>query len=100
MKSVTKKVPLFPNSAEKDTLISDLSLTQKKAPFSENFRTHMLTYFVKVDPPGNEYYPGLTWIDKEAFAKQISFASLRQHTPDEENTAFLQQEPLMVISGH
>ena len=55
MKRVTKKVPLFPNSAKKDTLISDLLRSEphsEKAPFSVNFRTHMLTHILKVVPPG------------------------------------------------
>ncbi len=57
MKNVTKQVHLFPNSAKKDTLITDLLRSEpqsKKTPFSENFRTHMLTYIIKVIPPGFE----------------------------------------------
>ncbi len=38
-----KKKPLF-------LICSDLSLTLRKAPFSENFRTRMLTLIVKVVP--------------------------------------------------
>ena len=55
MKIVTKRVPLFQNSAMKDTRISDLlrsELRSKKAPFSENCHTHMLTHIVKVIPRG------------------------------------------------
>ncbi len=51
MKRVAKKVPLFPFSAQKDTLISDL-LTQKKVTFSENSLTCMVTHFIKVVPRG------------------------------------------------
>ena len=37
-------------------ICSDLSLTPKKPPFSENFGTCMLTHIVKVVPPGSELY--------------------------------------------
>ncbi len=40
-----KKIPF-------SLICSDLSLTLKKAPFSENSRTPMLTHIVKVVTPG------------------------------------------------
>ncbi len=55
VKWVARKVPLLPKSAKKtpfSQICSDLSLILKKAPFSENFRTHMLTHIVNVAPPG------------------------------------------------
>ena len=55
MKVATKKVPLFPISAKKDTLTPDLLRSEpdsEKVPFFENSWTCMLTQFVKVVPPG------------------------------------------------
>ncbi len=45
-------VILVVNSYPLSQICSDLSLAPKKAPFSENFRTHMLTHIVKVVPRG------------------------------------------------
>ncbi len=60
MKRVTKKVPLFLNSAKKDTLISDLLRSEphsEKGTLSENFCTRMLTHIVEVAPPGSVSLP-------------------------------------------
>ncbi len=54
-KESPKRYPYFPIQQKKiplSQICTDLSLTPKKAPFSENFRTHMLTHIVKVVPPG------------------------------------------------
>ncbi len=42
--------PIQPKTIPLSQICSDLSLTPKKAPFSENFRTRMLTHIGKVVP--------------------------------------------------
>ena len=62
LKRVTRKVPLLAYLVKKYTLISDLLRSEphaEKAPFSEYFRTRMVTHIVNVDPPGEKV--NLNW---------------------------------------
>ncbi len=77
-KRVTKRYPYSPIQPKKiplSQICSDLSLTLKKAPFSENFRTHMLTHIVKVVPPGFGLlfaYCSYLWIEIMRFYKKFA----------------------------
>ncbi len=112
MKGVTKKVPLFPNSAKKDTLISDLLRSEPRSKkgtlFWEFPYTHVNTYRKSV-PPGRaveehlifffisigliDSHTWLTWFaqKQEIFLHLLESFSTTKHEENWVKSSFLEK---------